>query len=404
MALLPFPRLEIVAFRGLRDLALEECGPVNLLVGTNNCGKTSVLEALLLLSNPTDPRQWEGAVELRTTWPLADIRFRASIGRLDALTWLFPRHDGEIGTMELRGLGAVQHLRATAERISGEPPGRPMVSHAELIEGSIRQARLRGATAHEDPESFREPMIEPGLSIEMDFEWTNLEGPQGTLFDADSMPQHFRMLLWETGRRLQGYKQPFGPVSPVGFATPISHRSDGYLATRVSHIVRAKQKHRTIELLRKLDPRITGIEILTPDDPGSEGTIPRMGAAPALHLDYEGVGLVPVHAMGDGMRRALHLAALVTELDKGGALLLDEIEVGMHTSVLRDVFGWLCRSCREAGIQIFATTHSLEAVDAILEGVPAENLVLYRLHDGNARRFGGDLLHISRLELGQEVR
>lgn len=56
--MLPFPSLHIQSFRGLRDLQLEACGPVNLLVGGNNSGKTSILEALLLLASPEDPRQW----------------------------------------------------------------------------------------------------------------------------------------------------------------------------------------------------------------------------------------------------------------------------------------------------------------------------------------------------------
>ena len=70
---IPFTRLSIGAFRRLHSLSLEDCGPVNLLVGGNNSGKTSVLEALLLICNPFVLRQWEAAVDLRTTWPLADL-------------------------------------------------------------------------------------------------------------------------------------------------------------------------------------------------------------------------------------------------------------------------------------------------------------------------------------------
>ena len=35
----------IDGFRGLRDLRLDDLGLINVLVGPNNCGKTSVLEA-----------------------------------------------------------------------------------------------------------------------------------------------------------------------------------------------------------------------------------------------------------------------------------------------------------------------------------------------------------------------
>ena len=41
--------LEIRNFRGLKDVKLKELRRVNLLVGGNDTGKTTVLEALLLL-------------------------------------------------------------------------------------------------------------------------------------------------------------------------------------------------------------------------------------------------------------------------------------------------------------------------------------------------------------------
>lgn len=44
--------LHVGAFRGIKDLKVEQLNHINLIVGDNNCGKTSVLEALLLLRNP----------------------------------------------------------------------------------------------------------------------------------------------------------------------------------------------------------------------------------------------------------------------------------------------------------------------------------------------------------------
>lgn len=123
-----------------------------------------------------------------------------------------------------------------------------------------------------------------------------------------------------------------------------------------------------------------------------------------LHIEHHIAGLIPIHAVGDGTRRALHFAALLADLDRGGVLLIDELEVGLHTSALRDVFSWLGKACRDASVQVFATTHSLEAIDAILEGVPDEDLALYRLQDGEARRYAGEVLRTARVELGQEVR
>jgi predicted ATP-dependent endonuclease of OLD family len=44
----------INAFRGISDLNIDELSQINLIVGDNNCGKTSILEAIQLLRAPGD--------------------------------------------------------------------------------------------------------------------------------------------------------------------------------------------------------------------------------------------------------------------------------------------------------------------------------------------------------------
>ena len=46
----PMDSLAIRGFRGLEALTLEDLGRFNLLLGANDVGKTSVLEAVFLLS------------------------------------------------------------------------------------------------------------------------------------------------------------------------------------------------------------------------------------------------------------------------------------------------------------------------------------------------------------------
>ena len=36
-------------YRGLKDLELNDLKKVNIFIGSNNCGKTSILEAIILL-------------------------------------------------------------------------------------------------------------------------------------------------------------------------------------------------------------------------------------------------------------------------------------------------------------------------------------------------------------------
>lgn len=70
-------------FRGVQDVKLEELGQINLLVGVNNSGKTSVLEALSIFCDPLSPRKWSSVAVQRET--------SSSLSRIDRLLWLFPQ-------------------------------------------------------------------------------------------------------------------------------------------------------------------------------------------------------------------------------------------------------------------------------------------------------------------------
>lgn len=377
MTEVPFKNLTIGGFRGLRELELEACGPVNLLVGGNNSGKTSILEALLLLSGPMEVEQWEAAIALRGSWPFRERLTRSRSQRVEALTWLFPREAGRLLPISIRGEGArrVRGVAARAEWVVGEPPEQPVATATEMIEAS-RAPDLEGP--------------QEGLSLELELD-----------VHTDTV-QRYRMLLWRQARSLRLAGAPRSASWPVVFANPISHRSDTFLISRVGRLIRNKRKEQALVLLRALDENIVDLVIVSPD--GNDATFFARGQVAELHVEHTTVGLVPVHAMGDGTRRAIHLAALLADVGPGGVLLVDELEVGMHASVLRDVFRWLWHACETAKVQLFATTHSLEAVDCILEAVPDRDLVLYRLEGGKARRFDGETLRMARVELGQEVR
>src|SRR6266545_1340278 len=76
-----FTNLHIERFRGIAALDLDGLKPINLLVGRNNTGKTSVLEALFLLCGATNPIMPTVVGQLRgqriTTVREADVVWRS---------------------------------------------------------------------------------------------------------------------------------------------------------------------------------------------------------------------------------------------------------------------------------------------------------------------------------------
>ena len=47
-------KLNVKAFRGIKNLCLDDLSLINIIVGSNNCGKTSLLEAIKVMENPED--------------------------------------------------------------------------------------------------------------------------------------------------------------------------------------------------------------------------------------------------------------------------------------------------------------------------------------------------------------
>ena len=50
---------------------------------------------------------------------------------------------------------------------------------------------------------------------------------------------------------------------------------------------------------------------------------------------------------------------------KGGVLLIDEIDTGLHYTVMADMWKLIAQTAAELDVQVFATTHSSDCVTAL---------------------------------------
>lgn len=335
---LPVEAIEIQAFRGISQVTLDGFERVNLLVGDNNAGKTSHLEAIAIYAEPTRASCWTRVA----TW-------RGMTHRASAVEWLFP------------------HGRSATE--------------------AVEEPAIRG-------------IIISGMGS---------EGPKavlGTLGPNEITSEKNESTPWisyhvTTG---SGVKEGRVPVPAVGrsvraaLISPFDHSSERRFAEGYRRVVDDELKTTVVALMAQMDPLIQDIEFL----PTPQG---RIGGIFILHKKS---GRTPLGAFGDGVRRVL-LFALTIPLVEGGILLVDEIDTSIHISVLGNVFQWLVDACRRYRVQLFATTHSIEAIDAILAASKdkLEEIAGYRFpppeKDGQPRRFAGEQLFRLR-ERGLDVR
>jgi AAA15 family ATPase/GTPase len=371
-------------FRGLRDLELKDLGRINLLVGLNNSGKTSVLEALSVYCHPLDIKVWLSTANQREQ-DIGVYRIRL----LDAIKWLFTHNsasivepDKPIILISSTGLFSVKKLIASYEEME-------QISLSE-------ESNIRNISNEEEIENEDTPRVKKGIKLKI--EVFADDGYQLSLFgEPPACITDF--LLWEDERfyRLPGKREPSLKTSVV---TPSSHRSEVGQFRLLSEATYQNFKSDVVKLLQQMDNNISDIEILLPPE--------SMSSRFNIYIQHKKLGLAPVSTFGDGIRRLLHIALKLASV-KGGILLIDELESTIHTEALQSSFQWLVKWCTEMDVQLFATTHSLEAVDALLEVTESDSdLVLYRLEpkEGKTKvvRHDGHRLRRLREELGQEVR
>lgn len=184
---------------------------------------------------------------------------------------------------------------------------------------------------------------------------------------------------------------------PNGYVTTVAHRTES-LADRLGEALvkdrRPDRRESLMRLLQAFQPTLTNFEIVSR---------PRQG--PQVWLQDSRAGWLPIAVAGDGIRRAFHFAVTAVAA-RGGVLLVDEIESALHKEALGTVFGFLMRECVELDVQIFATTHSLEALDAIMEqcGDDDASLVVHSLSPKGAQRASLSELKVIREEHGFDIR
>jgi hypothetical protein len=70
---------------------------------------------------------------------------------------------------------------------------------------------------------------------------------------------------------------------------------------------------------------------------------------------------MPLRSLGEGMNRMFGISLAMVNA-KGGMLLVDEIESGLHYSILPEMWRFIFQAARRLNVQIFATTHSWDCI------------------------------------------
>ncbi|MCX8034277.1 MAG: AAA family ATPase [Thermodesulfovibrio sp.] len=156
------------------------------------------------------------------------------------------------------------------------------------------------------------------------------------------------MILTPLGLQIISFPSP-----PIHFPTIyLSSKMRSSLiedAERFSELARIREQKLVSEALRILEPKLRDLTILT------------VANVPILHGEMGTGRFIPLPLMGEGMVKIASLILAIASA-KEGIVLIDELENGLHYSVLIDVWKAIAYTARKFNCQVFATTHSFECI------------------------------------------
>ena len=278
-------KLYIDSFRGIRDLYLEQLCPINLVVGNNNSGKTSVLEAIEFLRFYN-----AGLINVLQIARQRDYQFAMEYSNsiYENVMCMFPQNL-PIKQIELSG---TYNGEAFSYKFHGENK-RMFYNPSDDLKG-IGKNRIRTASQGE----------------------TEVDGFEGGILvnfgkEFNQSPVKFHRYV-----KMADYSYTESKSLPIRYVGAFAHlRGD-----TISEIVRNEEyKNICVMMLKLFDKGITDILTL-PSDTGSHMV---------SYIKHDRLGNMPLSTYGDGIKRALVLANEIARA-RGGILLIDEIETGLH--------------------------------------------------------------------------
>jgi predicted ATPase len=355
--------LSIENFRSHKHAELSDCGRINILLGKNNAGKTAVLEAILMLCFPPNPREVLIVLnEQRGYKP----------GEENSELWDSYFYDWD----STQAIVLTANERSYASRLNvcqqlfvvAQTGFTGVYTSGSVVEGQNALAKTTGLNFKYQ---YEEGYIEKKV--------TSLKRKSSQSLDPKA-------------------KEIINRISPIAFIPSKGIANPQDEAERFSRLEKMNHHHEVEDALRIVEPRLKRLSVIA------------SGKSSMVYGDLGDNHLIPVSLMGEGMVRMLSIASAMAN-NKGGIVLIDEIENGLHYSVLPFLWKMIFTTAKALGIQVFAATHSDECLHAASQVVQKNSfttdLRLFRLdlHEGKTAvtDYSADELAVA-IASDQEVR
>lgn len=355
---------KIGSYRGMENVELKDFANINMIVGMNNAGKTSVMEAIILSGLFDD-----GELLIQT------LISRYQQVSIDLIKDLFSEKNVEqpLICLQRSMSNPAQQIHT---HITYQENKKTVISNDTVND-------ISNGISNEEKELLL--YFNYGLENDDNAEW---QRNCAIFFNENDNSTSIKVQKLEENDLIAKI--------PCQFISFSRFDRTGYLMNALDKILEQDKREALIQVLQLFDPHIVNFEVI-----GKQRNI-------KIFADNKEMPL-SLYDYGNGMYKAFYIASAAL-LSENGMLLVDEIEAGIHKTALRKFIAFLSNVCQQRNIQLFITTHSLETVDLFLEfdNDTLNRIAAYNLHDTNdgikAVRYSGSKLAQLRRNMGVDIR
>ena len=326
--------IRIERFRGIQKTAVTNLADINVFVGKNNSGKTTLAEAVFLLigaSNAELPIKVNAFRQFPLIDPNTWFTFFNNCDVKDPIIIAgdFNNPD-ESRTLKIRPLNRVQFEEKSFIRVDKYESSRGFSDGFYSFDGLLLslEHHVSGKTKGkcESKILLRGPKLEIKLPKE-----------------------------YQEKRRGRFISSP----------TNVNSIPDTFNEVQIN-----KLKGRVLKTLQELDPKIQDVAL---------------GSDKVVLADIGANKMIPLQMVGDGVVRFLGILLALYSVG-GGILIVDEIDNGLHYSAQKTLWETVLKGAQEFNVQVFATTHSIECIRGLVEAkesLPENNqqFSVFRIED-----------------------
>ena len=305
--------LHIKNFRCFEDLTIPSLGRVNLIVGKNNSGKSTLLEAVYLYIK---------AGKAEAVQELLDKRGDSTINASIDYNAIFYRDT---------------------------PPS----SFEERLEISDEKQRNHLIITDRGDDSQRKVHQLTNSLLDFDFA-SGLIPIYDPTYTNDQVFSELEISNIRNGNRIKGV------IKSNIFYSPAYIENESKLADMWDQIFLNDDDSIIKNSLQIIEKNIVNLSFIPSKNISSKTNNEKRIAIVKIKEQKKAI---PIKRLGDGASRLLQIFLYAMQA-KNGIILIDEIENGLHYSIQEEVWEKLFKLAKELDIQVFATTHSQDTIKA----------------------------------------